>query len=216
MAIAFDIATNVTSTGSSTTHTYAHTCTGSDRILFASIATLNDAGNDTVTGVTYNGVAMTRINTARTTGFAWRGYLYYLIAPATGSNNIVATKTGTTGQMYGSSASYTGALQSGVPDASNTADTSGSPATVSVTTVADNCWAVLTGGNVDAEFAASTNSTKRNTGNPATLFDSNANISPAGSFSMTLTYAGTRQYELLMASFAPSVAVTFIPKVMII
>lgn len=58
MAIAFD-ATTTSSLGSAVTSiTFSHTCTGSNRILF--VCTANNGGAN-VTGVTYNGVAMTNI-----------------------------------------------------------------------------------------------------------------------------------------------------------
>lgn len=87
MAIAFD-ASSFNSGATGTTHTLAHTCTGSNRLLVVT-AYLNNI-SDLITWITYNWVSMTRISWINN----WTSesiYMYYLIAPATGANNIVAT-----------------------------------------------------------------------------------------------------------------------------
>ena len=95
MAIAFDAAARTDAGANQTTATVSHTCTGSDRILFVQ-AISNDDG-DTVTGVTYNGVAMTKIGSS--VGVPPAGSssnflsMWYLIAPATGANNVVVTRS---------------------------------------------------------------------------------------------------------------------------
>ncbi len=57
--IAFDSATNGGS-GTGTSLTYAHTCSGSARLLRVGV-NLYNPGTDDLTGVTYAGVAMTQI-----------------------------------------------------------------------------------------------------------------------------------------------------------
>ena len=140
MAIAFDAtAHGVANPGSSLT--YAHTCTGSNLLLFVGIE--GDSTNDIITGVTYNSVAMTRVDAlpATTSGNRWF-YLYYLVGPATGANNVVVSASSSI-FISAVSASYTGAQQSGVPDSSNKGGaTTGTSLSISTTTVADNCWVV--------------------------------------------------------------------------
>lgn len=91
MAVAYD-AYSRSGDGFASSVTWAHTCAGSDRYLLVGIYC--DSASDQVTGVTYNGVAMTRI--ARfASGVSI--YLYGLVAPATGANNIIASFTGAIG-----------------------------------------------------------------------------------------------------------------------
>jgi len=78
-------------TTSGTILTYSHTCSGTDRYLAVSLATHVSVG--VVNGVTYAGAAMTLIgghNGANNT----RIQLWGLVNPATGANNIVVSKQG--------------------------------------------------------------------------------------------------------------------------
>lgn len=203
MAIAFDTATNG-GFASGTSRTFSHTCSGSNRILFVHCG--HNASSDIITGVTYNGVSMTQIATVSPTANR-REYLFYLIAPATGANNVVITASGST-SIFGNAASYTGVKQSDQPDNSTTATSSTTPSETTLTTVADNCWTILcTVMDSSVEPTASTNSTKRiqnGTFTDAVIFDSNGAVTPAGSFTMTLTHPGTDQLSRIMASFAPA------------
>jgi hypothetical protein len=89
MAITFGHFTDG-SFSSSTSHTWNHDCTGDDYLLVIVHA---QGGNANITGVTYNGAAMTFIgeNTPDTPGsaVAWYG----LVAPASGSNAVLISKT---------------------------------------------------------------------------------------------------------------------------
>ena len=183
MAIAFDAATNGNYNGGSANNvTFSHTCTGSDLILLVGIY----ATSLNTTGVTYNGVSMTEIGTAFAIGSdnlsAW-----YLVNPATGANNVVATLSGTGGGQ-GGSLSYTGASQTGQPDANNTTSGSGTSLTNTLSTVADNSWrAIYAHWSAGGTIVAGTNSTKRGSANTNEgWFDSNGPITPAGSFAMTV------------------------------
>lgn len=86
MAVAIDTVTAGTSTGSPTV---AHTCTGSDLALYVLVA---ERFNTALTGVTYNGVALTEIyqldhGNIETTN-AWR-----LVNPATGAHDVVISQS---------------------------------------------------------------------------------------------------------------------------
>ena len=207
---------DATSTGTDTTTvlTVSHTCTGDDRILF--VSTRNLAGvNNTPSGVTYDSEDMNLIATAQS-GSGRNLSLWYLIAPNIGVNNIVVTHSVSV-EQFADGGSYTGVRQSGQPDASNTyssGDNLVSTIPVTVTTVANNSWAVITGQAQSdlATVSAGTNATAL-VGN---LFDNqtNGDITPAGSFQMILDLSQSRRARGIMASFAPAV-VTFIPKVMI-
>lgn len=209
MAIAFDTSTGTD--GNGTTLTFSHTCTGSNLILFVSAGT--NVSGSIISGVTYNGVALTNINLSGTgIGSLWKTSLWYLVAPATGANNVVITGT-ITGRIAGASASYTGALQISPID-SNAVNNDPGPGSVSTltgstTVVANNCWVVMGGSNDNGgPLTAGTGSTGRflaptsETG----FFDSNGTVS-AGSYSMTFN-GGNGHYTLSMASFKPAAATT--------
>ena len=201
-AIAFDAATNGGSTGSGTSHTFAHTTgVGSNRLLVVQVTGDNNPG-DVITGVTYNSVSMTLVTKNLTAGRAQ--YMFYLLNPDSGANNVVISASAT---IYISSmaASYTGVGQSGQPDASNTCSESGSTLTCTVTTVADNSWTVLVGGNGNGATAGAGTTVRVQKGNENGNFiaDSNADITPAGSTSLIITNDGAGDYEGIMASFSP-------------
>jgi len=202
MSIAFDasVAADNSPGYSSTTVTWSHTCTGSNRILFVHV---RGDTSDNVTGVTYAGVSMTLIDKVFVATNRWQ-YLFYLIAPATGSNSCIATAS-TSIAFLVESASYTGARQSGQPDskATNTGS-SVTTLTFTTTTVADNCWMILAVGASNGGLTASTGSFLRrigtNTG--SAIFDSNSALTPAGSKSMIVNCT-SGAINGIIASFSP-------------
>lgn len=165
--------------------TWSHPCTGSNRALFVPITGEVTA----ITGVTYNGVALTKLITTDFNGSL--GYLevWGLLNPASGANNVSVAWTGSK-YLGASAASYNGVAQFGLPDASNYTDIAGvssSDITTSVTTTAAITWIFsATYANI-VDPTAGTNQTAR--GTTATrgtlLGDTNANQTPAGSYSMT-------------------------------
>lgn len=201
MAIAFDAVTN-TANVSATSLTFSHTCTGSNRILFVGVLGVD------VTGITYNGVAMSLVNSGN--GVAGINlYLYILVNPASGTNNVVVTQN-TNGFLDASSTSYTGAAQSGQPDNKGTNfSVSGASNTVTVTTVADNCWLVSVSRdqNNNGTISAGANTTIRGVSQFCQMEDSNGAKHPAGSTSLTVTVpSSSNDFRQLLASFAPFVA----------
>lgn len=184
MAIAFDAsAQGTTGLGSAASLTIAHTCSGSNRVLIVCVQTVVHAID--VTGVTYNGVTMTLLDD-QDTGIGYM-YVFYLLAPATGTHNIVISATPNI-LMFAVSGSWTGIRQGLFPDAETKNIYSGSSNTTTLTTVIDNCWCVLADSAANTS-SAGTNSTSRvNQG--AALYDSNGPITPPGSFSMSVNRTG--------------------------
>ena len=93
-----------------TTATLSHNSnTGTDRLL---VVFIGYASTNNCTAVTYNGVSMTKQGSwiMNDSGAGFEYDIWYLVAPATGSNNIVATMTaaGTIGMM---GTTFTGAEQ---------------------------------------------------------------------------------------------------------
>lgn len=207
MAIAFDTKTSFTFNASASNITYSHTCSGSDRILFVGVSVRSTR---TVTSVTYNGVAMSQSgSTSGTTGIL--NYLFYLVNPTTGTNTVSITQSAAD-TITSSSISYTGARQILQPDATSV----GGPTTTtsysqSVTTIKDNCWAVLYGdASSGAAITAGSNTIVRNqpeiafTG--AFLIDTNSAKTPNGVDTLNVT-SSSQSFSGCMASFSTTAAV---------
>lgn len=198
------------------TLTFSKTCSGDNRILLVGIRTYKagSAGqDDVITGVTYNGVSMTRVNdTYVTAGNNIRVYLYYLIAPATGANNVVVTQASGGGwSIRAIATSYTGAKQTGQPDASNTATTGAGTATslsCAVTTVADNCWVVGIERSDEVSVAGTNTTFRAKTGDYCYMMDTNAPKTPAGSSSLQVTQNPSANLAICACSISPYVAYT--------
>lgn len=204
MAIAWDAATDGGNAAGNLT--FAHTVgSGSNRILWVSVLGSSVSSAD-VSGVTYAGTAMTLIASKQANSGRFI-YLFYLVAPATGSNNVVITSA--SNFTWGGASSYSGASQTGVPDASNTGDSGASATswTDSVTTTANNCWTVIAGRSNAGGIGAGASTTQRASESAfgtANICDSNAAVTPAGSASLTITGIGGDWLYGVMASFAPA------------
>lgn len=123
---------------------------------------------------------MTRLVAKRRGATTMWSYLYGLAAPATGAHNIVISASEST-VIRGASASYTGAKQTGQPDATGTGEaTPGTTVTAAVTVVASNCWLIggITDDGANAVTAAGALTTNRATdGNNVTIIsDSNGQV----------------------------------------
>lgn len=218
MAVAFDAVTKGNDpTRGGTSETFSHTCSVlENRCLIVALCRNDDTTTaaDDVTGVTYGGVAMTqltKINTSTTEPGVL--YLYGLLAPATGANNVIATYTGSTGsRLYAIAISYTGVKQSGLPDSVNTKALQASATNFSIatTTIANRSWAIMLVANSGAggSYSAGASTTHRKSAyNDAAavmaILDSNAAKTPAGSITLNSVYSQSRQQAGLIVSLAP-------------
>ncbi len=177
--IAFDNAS--TGNATATSLTFSKTNTGSNLILWVGITINAPANIDYVSGVTYNGVSMTR-------GVALIGnglnqdstYLYYLVAPATGAHNVVVSIIASQ-QIYAVASSYTGVNQAAqtYPTASKYEQTSGlSTQTISVAT--SSSWVISTcgdGQNGSPTRGTGLNATRSSQTFEAVTADSNGTVS---------------------------------------
>jgi len=197
--IAFDVASEAFS-NSAQTLAWSHTCSGANRRLWVAVMTLSGRS---VSTVTFNGTNLTALT--RSAG-GQPVQLWFLDAPSTGTHSIVVSIGTPNSYIYAAAASYTGVRQTGTADSQNTQSVVGSSVSTSVTTVEDNSWVILCARNDSSgDTNASTNSTERAAGASGTvqLYDSNSPVTPAGSFSMTVTNGGSYQTTIAMASFAP-------------
>jgi len=206
MAIAYDSSAQ-SNTGAASSLTFSHTCTGSERLL---IVDAYWGDSRTVSSVTYNSVSMTQVVAPLDTGGGERHGMYYLIAPATGANNVVITLSGSTG-IVGISSSYTGVDQTTPTDANRTETglETGTTYAEALTTVTDNSWVVWG----TREYAGRTITAGANTAlrqREASVYgmivaDSNAAVTPAGSRTLNLNanLSGNWYSDILM-SLKPS------------
>lgn len=202
MAIAID----ATSSGrvTDTSLTFAHTCTGSDLILF--VGAFGAVGSDNITGATYNGVAMTLVGKVVVASGRYT-YLFRLIAPATGAHNVVISANASS-LLQGLAASYTGVDQTTFIDQTGTNTSTGAGShTQTLTTIYNNEWmiAMVVDNNGNGQTAgADTTQRVLGSSSEAGLYDTNAVISPAGSRTLTVNLtSGTGNWTSVGASFIP-------------
>lgn len=134
--------------------TIAHTCTGSNLEFVSSICWGDNSVS--ISGATFNGVALTRSPNAHNAINSYSNDIWRLTAPATGTHNLVVTFSGTMADYVTViNTSYTNAAQSGQPDSSNAAsNASASSLSVSDTTITNNC--ILVDCFMDVDHTAAT------------------------------------------------------------
>lgn len=187
---------------SGNTRTQSHTiASGSDRVLVVSAMTQGGS----VTGVTFNSVAMTLLDSQNTTAGAQFASIYYLINPPVGTYNVVVSASGAS-YTFAANCDYTGVDQT-TPfptTAKNYIDsTSGSPFSISLSTSVDNSWLV---GSFNASIAitAVTGSILRANGdNQRKLVDSNGAKTPTGSYSIGVNIISGRMIAGVVGELAP-------------
>lgn len=202
MAIVQD--TTSYSSATSTSLTYAHTCTGSNLILLVAVVAVT--ASDVITGVTYNGVSMTKIAGQLYGGVAYQ-YLYYLVAPSTGANNIIVSSSSSV-LLQSQAVSYTGVVQSSPTITGNSVENSVTSIASTLTSTVDNSVHI-------AHFRVSDNATGWGVtnsviavgvggGSTEGVWESNPLlISPAGSHTMTASATASQTFAQIGVIFAP-------------
>lgn len=157
-----DAASNSGYQAAASTYTWSHTCTGSNRYLGVDISILSVGG--TVTSITYNGVAMSAVPNASISTVSSLGRIecWGLANPASGTNTISVTLSGSIASI-GTAVSYTNVDQTVPTEAGNAAQATNvgaADATVSVTTITDQCW--IHGAIVTNDTSITANQTTRN------------------------------------------------------
>ena len=143
MAIAFDatsISAQTSDSSAPVTISWSHTCSGIDRILLVGMSLSSQA--NTVSSITYDGVDLTKIRETVNAGDNIAS-LWYLVAPATGSNTITAIMNSSMLVSFGMAVSLTGVDQTNPIENDNgtTADAASSVSTT-VTSKTDGAWIV--------------------------------------------------------------------------
>lgn len=190
MAVAYDNASTAENAGASTSVTFSHTCSGSDRGLLVGVETYDGSVPGTVTA-TYAGVSMAaEVSTIHGLSDDERLSVLRLEAPASGANNVVATSSDS-GDVVAAAVSVTGCHQTDMTR------TSTSSAPDAVTAVSNT----LASGNANelavdfigiyassATFAASSPSTGRINNNNTTAMQSIGAATQAGAASVTMEW----------------------------
>ena len=205
MAIAYDAGSEEEVSAAASPMAWSHTCTGSDPVLLVGIVHF---GGDLVTGVTYNGAAMTQLDKTSSFGGAV-AYIYGLANPSTGANNISVAWSGGNATVRAAAGSYTGVRQTGLPDAvAHDQNTTAAQTSIAatVTTVANNAWVGAFSFAFGGTFSSITNGTIRTTAGSGLCVwgDTNSVVTPAGGKTLTANFASSAQQCIVLASFAPA------------
>lgn len=192
MAVAIGNKTVDLNTPSASTRTFSHNgSVGANGYLFVYVAMSNAVS---ISGVTYNGVAMTQISNQTTANTLTIMAIYRLAAPATGANNVVVTfSAGQYNPVLSFAASATGSSGEGniVFD-----DTSTSPNSTSITISTNSIiFGALVAGNGTGHVI------ELPTGTSRTLeFTSAINNSTSGAFSATGLTSGSKNVQVSAAA----------------
>jgi hypothetical protein len=208
MAIAFDSASSKYESGTVSSTSLSHTCSGANRFLVVGVRTY---GGDYVSGVTYNGVAMTSVGVLTGGNLGTdRLRTYYLIAPASGTNNVVVSFS-PDGRADVVALSLTGALQSSQPDASGSATGSSATATRSITTATDNAWSVMavSMNGASGAFSTGTNWTFGSGVNDRSGIGYGGPKTPAGAFSQTANLGGAGGWGVYQVAVKPALTTDY-------
>lgn len=156
-AITYDAASTSGCQVAQSVYSWSHTTNGLNRCLYVGVSLLSAAGT-TVSGITYNGVALTKIR--HDANAAARSEMWRLVAPALGTNTIEVTLSAAITSDAGA-VSFNGVFQATPEDGQNGATGTNDPASVGVTTTYTNSWLMDTVATSDTAITVGTNQTER-------------------------------------------------------
>lgn len=189
--VVFDNATSGGFQSSGTTLTFSHTVNDATNGVLIVGAYTRNSGTATVTGVTYNGVAMTLARERREAIFNLvYSSMWYLAAPATGANNVVVTFSATPPNNSGAiAASFTGVDQTTPQDGGADNEATNQESTVTVTSATNDMavdFTIIVNGNTGPTVGAG--QTSRATGNDGGSGDLMGVSTEPGAASNTMTW----------------------------
>lgn len=174
--------------------TKAFDCTGVDALFV--VITTNQAQN--VSGITYNGVAMTQVSAI--TAATQKSWVYAIASPSTGSNNIVVDFSANCSYFHFAAAGFSGADTADIVGASTTYYSNSTTSTLngSLTTESANSWLldfIAVGGDGDTVTPGSSQTERAYLQNQGfeTYISSLAVASP-GATTSNFTLNGTNDY----------------------
>ncbi len=194
--------------GTASSATWNFTVTGSNPVLLVYV-TLYNGSAPTVTGITYNSVALTKVDsiTAALEGNNQDTEMWVLKAPSTGTHSIVASFSGTIDFYAAGAESYTGVNQTSPINAHSTgqntsAGTSFSQAVTS--TGGNNCWITGIMWDRSATPGSGAGTTLRGEfGGYGSFANSNATVT-AGSHSLAWTFGSSTVPGSVVAALSPA------------
>lgn len=199
-----------------TSLTFAYDCgSASNRYL---VVFVGDVSGDSVTGVTYNGVSMTQLGKANrgpSDTTTLEGYIYGLHAPATGSNNVVITRSSTTNWIEGGAILLTDAKQETAASAGTffSGDATGGSKNKDITTVEANTAVVGFIANDNGATAMSTGGTSLFIGDAGGFGDafrvfqsSTFPVAAIGAYNVAWTQNSAGSWWFMAVSIAPAPA----------
>ena len=179
---------------------------------------VTDLSGDSVTGVTYAGVAMTqlcKVSRGPNNIGSLQTYWYGIHAPTTGTNDIVVTRTGTAAWIEVGAILLTDAQQTTPASVTvvKQGDTVGGSKSQAITTTVDNSAILGFVVNDNGSLAASTGITQLFIGAAAgfgnglmAVKSSTFPYTPAGALTANWTQNATGAWSVMLISIAPSVA----------
>jgi predicted transcriptional regulator len=206
-SIAFDATSKTGELDNVSSYAWSHTCGATANLLVLGHSSYTYGQ---VSGVTYNGTSLTKVREDEGSSYNITA-IWFMCAPTTGSaKSVFVTLKNNAYCGVGGVVSYSGAAQSGQPDANNGATGNSSTATVNVTTIADNCWVFSV---VNLFYTATCNNTARwnfadSQGLSEGGSDTNAPVTPAGSQTMSWVHDSIF-WAISAASFAPIAITTY-------
>lgn len=220
MANVFDNATAQPVTRGSLSYSFSHTVTASpNRILFVIIHLSGATAGSSLGAPTYNGVAMTRIETVDfAAGTQATAQLFYLVNPDLGANDVSYNTENVNYDVAALAVSYYGVAQT-APDVHFSADASGGLSyNNSITTTITNDWvlaflscvqttSLTQGTNVLQRVFSSTDDTFKSMSQFAG--DSNSAVSPPQSYNQSINATNTLDHAaFFQVAFSPSSNIT--------
>lgn len=200
--IKLDFATNGAFVNPTTSITWQHTCSGKNRLL---IVGCFGSGADQITSITYNGIAMQRVDLIQQPSDRFM-YIYTLINPPEGAHDVVVSASASIA-ISGKSVSYTGVRPYPLVDVKVKGTLTGQIAfSQTLTPTKKNCWTFLIVKTGSAsQIRAKTGCVMRASGNDLGLFDSNGVIDPIAPKTMEVERGAgnASNWGGIMISFAP-------------
>ncbi|HYC88767.1 MAG TPA: InlB B-repeat-containing protein [Thermoanaerobaculia bacterium] len=216
-AIAFDAASRAaTTTTGRTSLAWSHTIGGgSDRLLVVGVAAEDGGTADAnITGVSYNGVALTAVPSSKISGGGTgiiQTQLFYLLnagLPAAGTYNVTVTFQGAVDGISAGAVSLTGASQAAPQPAATKVDTSGADSiSTSISAPAAGAWVVdVVGSGNSGSFTAGAGQTERwdLAASGMTGATSTKALAATGSTTLSWAHSGANRLAHSLAVVSPS------------
>ena len=211
-SIGYDSASSATN-GNVGSLTFSHAIgSGANRLLVVGVAIEECGTSRTVSGITYNTQALTKITSAEVlsgNGCRSRAELWYLLEadlPSAGSYSVVVTASGSCDDLTAGAISLTDVAQQGPEGSATNTNENQNTISTNITTSTNGAWIVDVAhcGN-DSSFTANANQTERwdRTAWSSDGAGSTKLVASAGTTTMGWTNYGANRLSHAAAAFAP-------------